>query len=488
MGCIFSTEAVDDGGVLGIPVQASEVYVFVPGLRNPKHIDLTELLKGYVSAGLAAKLQSLRSQIISIACKSGPAVKIRRRKSLDGSSVEVDLETALNSYLPVLVGLVTGGDKFGSDIEYPWTNVEDEHKETALASGYYELLSVLHLLGMLALQEANLCLTPRPSADGFNPKASEGMCFALHPVFTFGRYISASLSWYSLTDEDKRDAIDILLKAASYFECALSRVLPNISEHIKEKLPAELTEAMLKSLEKQALGQAVELQLGFAISNVKASLAVKRRLACEQVEVWEQAMENLVRVPLAEALRDKHILFVKWKLADAKAAAYYFHGLILDEGYEANAHAEALSCLKAAYAHLKESQKVRTEFSNMEPFTKVPPVWGPMKYLAERIPRETMSKGRIFKDNYSKEKFPASTPKLPEFPIALEADPFNLPPVDPAWKRERGFEGRTSQNRDLPSFLATKKSLSKTQLPVSDLRRAGPMDPALVVSEMVQAR
>ncbi|XP_024368623.1 uncharacterized protein [Physcomitrium patens] len=461
MGCIFSTEAVDDGGVLGIPVQASEVYVFVPGLRNPKHIDLTELLKGYVSAGLAAKLQSLRSQIISIACKSGPAVKIRRRKSLDGSSVEVDLETALNSYLPVLVGLVTGGDKFGSDIEYPWTNVEDEHKETALASGYYELLSVLHLLGMLALQEANLCLTPRPSADGFNPKASE---------------------------EDKRDAIDILLKAASYFECALSRVLPNISEHIKEKLPAELTEAMLKSLEKQALGQAVELQLGFAISNVKASLAVKRRLACEQVEVWEQAMENLVRVPLAEALRDKHILFVKWKLADAKAAAYYFHGLILDEGYEANAHAEALSCLKAAYAHLKESQKVRTEFSNMEPFTKVPPVWGPMKYLAERIPRETMSKGRIFKDNYSKEKFPASTPKLPEFPIALEADPFNLPPVDPAWKRERGFEGRTSQNRDLPSFLATKKSLSKTQLPVSDLRRAGPMDPALVVSEMVQAR
>lgn len=73
-------------------------------------------------------------------------------------------------------------------------------QETALASGYYELLSVLHLLGMLALQEANLCLTPRPSADGFNPKASEGMCFALHPVFTFGRYISASLSWYSLTD------------------------------------------------------------------------------------------------------------------------------------------------------------------------------------------------------------------------------------------------------------------------------------------------
>jgi hypothetical protein len=34
--------------------------------------------------------------------------------------------------------------------------------------------------------------------------------------------------------------------------------------------------------------QAVELQLGFAIGNVKASLAVKRRLACEHVEVWDE--------------------------------------------------------------------------------------------------------------------------------------------------------------------------------------------------------
>lgn len=53
-----------------------------------------------------------------------------------------------------------------------------------------------------------------------------------------------------------------------------------------------------------------------------------------------------------------------------QAAAYYFHGLILDEGYEDNTHAEALSCLKAAHAHLKESQKARTEFGNMEPLTK----------------------------------------------------------------------------------------------------------------------
>lgn len=41
-------------------------------------------------------------------------------------------------------------------------------------------------------------------------------------------------------------------------------------------------------MEHQALGQGVELQLGFAVDNVKASLAVKRRLACEHVKVWEE--------------------------------------------------------------------------------------------------------------------------------------------------------------------------------------------------------
>jgi hypothetical protein len=34
--------------------------------------------------------------------------------------------------------------------------------------------------------------------------------------------------------------------------------------------------------------QGVEIQLGLAIENVKASVAVKRRLACEQVKYWLQ--------------------------------------------------------------------------------------------------------------------------------------------------------------------------------------------------------
>jgi hypothetical protein len=483
MGCIFSTEAVDDGGIYEALVPSGEVYVFVPGFRVPHPIDFTELLKGSVSPGLAAKLQSLRSHIIAA---SVSIIESRRIKKIqDGDHSRLDLEKALKDYLPLLLGLVNG-EKLTSAIEYPWTNVEDEKKDAALASGYYELLSVLQLLGMMALQEANVCLTPRPaSEDGYNRKAAEeGMCFALHPIFTFGRYLSASLAWYRLSDEKKRAAIEILLKAASYFECAINSVLPNTPDEIKVKLPADLSENMLRSMEQQALGQAVELQLGFAIDNVKASLAVKRRLACEQKQLWEQAMEKLASVSTEATLRDKHVLFVKWKLAEAKATAYYFHGLILDEGYEANSHAQSLSCLKAAHAHLRESQKARTEFSNTEPFTKVPPVWGPMKYLGERIPREALGRARIFRDNYSNEKFPETTPKLPEFAIALEADAFRLPPVDSAWKKEKGFEARPSSlTPEVPSFLAKNKEQNRSMK--SDLRKAGPLVPPNILSEMV---
>jgi hypothetical protein len=87
MGCIFSTEAVDDGGPMEIPVRAGEVHLWVPGFREPEQIDLTELLKGTVSPGLAARLHSLRSQItaVFVSGRNDSAIKIRsQRKSVDG--------------------------------------------------------------------------------------------------------------------------------------------------------------------------------------------------------------------------------------------------------------------------------------------------------------------------------------------------------------------------------------------------------------------
>jgi hypothetical protein len=60
-------------------------------------------------------------------------------------------------------------------------------QEIALGSVYYELLSVLQLLGVLALQEANTCLTPRAPAEGYSPKVTEGMLFFCS---SFGQYLS----------------------------------------------------------------------------------------------------------------------------------------------------------------------------------------------------------------------------------------------------------------------------------------------------------
>lgn len=36
------------------------------------------------------------------------------------------------------------------------------------------------------------------------------------------------------------------------------------------------------------LSQGVDIQLGMAIDSTKATLAVKRRLACEMVKYWQQ--------------------------------------------------------------------------------------------------------------------------------------------------------------------------------------------------------
>ena len=43
-----------------------------------------------------------------------------------------------------------------------------------MSNAWYEVLSVLHLMAMLSLSQANLLLLPRTSPDGYQPKVSEG--------------------------------------------------------------------------------------------------------------------------------------------------------------------------------------------------------------------------------------------------------------------------------------------------------------------------
>lgn len=89
-------------------------------------------------------------------------------------------------------------------------------------------------------------------------------------------------------------------------------------------------------------------------------------------------------------------------------------------------------------------------------------------------------------------RLPTAVPELPDFPLALTADQFVLPPVDAAWELEPAYETKNSKNTpDVPAFLLAKQEPNQKQNPIvkSDLRRAQPMLPPLKpMSEMVQAR
>ncbi|CAK9168923.1 unnamed protein product [Ilex paraguariensis] len=118
--------------------------------------------------------------------------------------------------------------------------------------------------------------------------------------------------------ESRRASIDIFLKAAGYLDCAVRHVLPHLPPALRGDLPVDLAEGVLRALCLQALGQGVEIQLGLAIDSTKATLAVKRRLACEMVKCWQQAQDNITNLPLANCWGEKHQLFVKWKYIEAK--------------------------------------------------------------------------------------------------------------------------------------------------------------------------
>lgn len=47
-------------------------------------------------------------------------------------------------------------------------------QQTAIANVWYEVLSVLHLMAMLCLEEANYLLLPRKSNEGHQQRVSEG--------------------------------------------------------------------------------------------------------------------------------------------------------------------------------------------------------------------------------------------------------------------------------------------------------------------------
>ena len=82
MGCILSSEKSED--LSPTSAGGDEVYVYVPGFRTPKYVDLKGVLQGSVSADLASRLHLLRSQVLIASAQNTPASKSKRKKLHQG--------------------------------------------------------------------------------------------------------------------------------------------------------------------------------------------------------------------------------------------------------------------------------------------------------------------------------------------------------------------------------------------------------------------
>ncbi|KAF8390711.1 hypothetical protein HHK36_025238 [Tetracentron sinense] len=375
-----------------------EVVVFVPAMRIPVQSDLQRTLRGLVPRGLVDRLSSLRSQIILVAEDTG-------------ISALTELQRALEEYLPILLGLTKKEhDLEESSVEFKWRNLGDGRQETCLPNSWFELLSVVHMMAILSLSEANSLLLPKVHMDACERNVSE---------------------------DCKKDAIDLLLKASGYLEFCARDVLVHIPQDIKRGLPRDLQEGVLEAISMQTLGQGTEMQLGLAVESQKATLSVKRRLACEQLSYFAQAHCCLSGCNISHEHGKKHLLFIKWKYLEAKAAAYYYHGLIVDKGSEPSSHISAVCCFLAANELLTDSKKACLSFCLAVPVTRAPPHWGVMKHLHQKIPDVASRKSQMYGYLLDQEKALQVLPDLPDFQLSLRPDDYMLPEMDPAWDSER---------------------------------------------------
>ncbi|KAL5717435.1 hypothetical protein ACHQM5_010435 [Ranunculus cassubicifolius] len=369
-----------------------ETVVFVPAMQIPVEFDFKKTLKGLlVPRDLVERLTSLRSQIVLVADDTG-------------GSAFVELTAALEQYLPLVIGLTKKEYDLEDKVEFKWKSLPNQKnvgkQETCIASSWFELLCIVYMMAILSLSEANSLLLPKNQVD---------------------------ISERIVSEDCKKDAIDLLIRAAGYLEFCVRYILTRLPPDIKYvKLPLELQEGVLEAISIQALGQGTEMQLGLAVEGHKVSLPVKRRLACEQL-----------RCNMTHGCGKKHLMFIKWKYLQAKAAAYYYHGVILDKGNEPSCHISAVCCFLAADELLGDSKKACLSFCLASPVTRAPPVWGVMKHLSQEIPDVASRKFQMYGYLLEQEKGLQSLPDLPEFPLSLRPDEYKLPELDPAWDDEK---------------------------------------------------
>ncbi|XP_047318470.1 uncharacterized protein LOC124921815 [Impatiens glandulifera] len=376
-----------------------EIAVFTPSLRIPVHCDLQKSIKGLIPNDLVDRIISVRNQIILIAEDTG------------GSATN-ELLAALEEYLPLLLGFTNKDHGLLDVVEFKWRDLDGRH-EVCIANPWFEILSVIHLMAMLTLAQANFILIPKDRSGSFDSVVSA---------------------------DNMRDAVDLLLKASSYLEFCVKNLL-HFPIDIKKRLPKELQDNVLQGIAYQALGQGTEIQLGLAMESQNATSSVKRRLACEQLGYLSQAHYCLSDCNIDDhdgGYGKKNLSFIKWKYLEAKAASYYFHGVIVDKGSEPSCQVSAVCCYLAADGLLTESKKACLSFCLANPITRAPPAWGGIKQLNKKVPELASKKSQMYGYLLEQEKDDLQgLPDLPEFQLSLRPEDWELPEIDSAWVNEK---------------------------------------------------
>ncbi|KAK9288052.1 hypothetical protein L1049_016498 [Liquidambar formosana] len=112
-----------------------------------------------------------------------------------------------------------------------------------MSNSWYEVLSVLHLMAMLSLSQANTLLLPKKTADSYQSKVSE---------------------------ESRRASIDIFLKAAGYLDFAVQLVLPQFPPELSLQSP--VSSLSKRSTLKQSVYQRGRRAFYLSLSACRSSL------------------------------------------------------------------------------------------------------------------------------------------------------------------------------------------------------------------------
>ncbi|KAB1226269.1 hypothetical protein CJ030_MR1G003754 [Morella rubra] len=167
--------------------------------------------------------------------------------------------------------------RFKGLVEFKWKNLEAGRHETCGANSWFEILAVVYLIAMLTLSEADSLMLPKNH--------------------------SGSGLWVVPSD-CKRDAVDLILKAAGYLDFCVQDILVRIPPDIKKRLPKDLQDVALEAIAIQAvLGQvlitqetSIDIDLDDMLRELKFSSETSIDIDLDDMSVLHQIWKSKLKV------------------------------------------------------------------------------------------------------------------------------------------------------------------------------------------------